>query len=438
MSVSIRRGVLVPEAATIEQRKAEVRQRLSIGDVIGKHWKLIGSPSSARRRAQCGFHGSNSLSFSVKDADSGDGFGHCFGCGWHGDMFRFLMDLKGWPFMEALAELEREAGIVETGGDERSARGTVQRAKAPQPRRQRERQLIEPVDMGRWIWKHAVRDDRAVRRYFMGRGVPEAMLGAERLDQFRYMADCPCVSWEQGSDPRKVIHAPAVIALVREPHFLGEVPALEWVPVGVHVTYLKPDGTGTMVRRKTWAKADDKEPNLPKRRMLGPTGRGCVVLGHYHPGAKLWLGEGNETVLSGMALGKAGADDVGIATLSLDNLQGHVAKWRGGVWPLFAIRPDPERPCFRVPGHRGPVVGLVDSDMRPLKGMKDPRTGAFQGEPVVECKGGPIVRRAITGAERAQICGELIVKGWRAAGCPVEAMRAPMGMDFNDAVREAV
>jgi DNA primase len=40
----------------------------------------------------------------------------------------------------------------------------------------------------------------------------------------------------------------------------------------------------------------------------------------------------------------------------------------------------------------------------------------------------------VTGAERATICAELAVQGWRAAGAnPVRALRAPMGMDFNDA-----
>ncbi|MED5546112.1 MAG: CHC2 zinc finger domain-containing protein [Pseudomonadota bacterium] len=422
---------------TIDERKAEVRRQLTIGAVIERFVKLTGSATSDRRRGKCEFHGSSSLSFSVKRANSGEGFGHCFGCGWHGDMFTFLMDLKGWPFMEALAELERMAGICETGGDDRAARGTRTRQKVEQPKRpRRQREPIEPIDMGRWIWKHAVRDDRAVRRYFMGRGVPQSELGAERLAQFRYMSNCPCVSWPQGTDPRKALHAPAVIALVRVPTMMGDPPALEWVPVGVHVTYLNPEGTDTMRRRAPWAPADAPDPWLPKRRMLGPVGRGCVLLGEYRQDARLWIGEGNETVLSGMAIGKADGGDVGVATLSLDNLQGGIAKWRGGVWPLFAIKPDPERPCFLVPGHRGPVVGLVDADMSPLKGQLNRRTGMRAGEAVVEHRGGPIVRREITGAERADVCAQLFVKGWWAAGCSAEAVRAPIGLDFNDAIQE--
>ncbi|MFC0684642.1 CHC2 zinc finger domain-containing protein [Novosphingobium clariflavum] len=425
-------------APTIEDRKAEVRRRLTIGAVIEQHVKLTGSGRSGRRRGKCEFHNSTSLSFSVKDADSGDGFGHCFNCGWHGDMFRFVMDLKGWPFMEALADLERLAGICDQGGDERAARGMIVRERSNHVRVKREREPVESIDMGRWIWKHARRDDRAVRRYFMGRGVPEEMIGAERLAQFRYMSECPCFSWPQGSDPRKVLHAPAVIALVREPRLMGPGPTLEWVPVGVHVTYLNPEGIDTMRRRAPWAKPDDENPWLPKRRMLGPTGRGCVLLGDYRPDAKLWIGEGNETVLSGMAIGAAEADDVGIAALSLNNLQGDLRKYRNGAWPMFDVRPDPEKPCFLIPRHSGAVVGLVDSDMSPLRGQKDRRTGRPLGVPVVERKWGPIVNRAITGAERARICGELFVKGWRAVGCHAEAVRAPAGMDFNDAIQEGL
>lgn len=424
---------------TVDERKAEVRRRLTIGVVIERHVKLTGSAASDRRRGKCEFHGSTSLSFSVKGAHSGDGYGHCFGCGWHGDMFTFLMDLKGWPFMEALAELERLAGISDTGGRDHEARGTVLRQKVDKPSRpRREREPVEPIDMGRWIWKHAARDDRAVRRYFMGRGVPLAQLGAERLANFRYMSNCPCVSWPQGTDPRKALHAPAVIALVCVPTVMGQVPALEWVPVGVHVTYLNPEGTGTMKRRAPWAPADAEDPWLPKRRMLGPVGRGCVVLGQYRSDARLWIGEGNETVLSGMSIGAAAAADVGVATLSLDNLQGGVAKWRGNIWPLFNIKPDPERSCFLVPGHRGPVTGLVDADMKPLRGVLNPKTGTRSGENVVEHRGGPIVRRDITGAERADICAQLFVKGWRAAGCQADAVRAPIGQDFNDAIQEGI
>jgi len=141
-------------------------------------------------------------------------------------------------------------------------------------------------------------------------------------------------------------------------------------------------------------------------------------------------------VLSAMALGAAGPDDVGVAALSLDNLQGPVRLRQGQagrIWPLYDIAPDTgaEWSAFDIPGHRGAVTGLIDSDMSPLCGVGN------QGENVIERKGGPIVRRPITGAERATICAELFVRTWRARGVQADAVRAPAGMDFNDVTRSA-
>lgn len=423
---------------SISDRIAQVKAKLPIHDMIGRDVVLRGG--GQKRRGKCPFHGSKSTSFSVETGGNRpeNGFAHCFGCAWHGDVIGYVRDMRGLSFLDALAVCEGEAGIAEndsvpTGG------GMVQRERAPSI--ERDRKFVSSLDMARAIWRLARTDHEKVARYFAGRGVPDAMLTEARLSGFRYLADCPCMAWVEGARPRSVMIAPAIMVMMRRPVWLdGESGGrLEFVPTGLHVTYLNPDGTGTMVRRKPWAKPDDEDPHLPKRRMLGEAGGACVLLGDYRRDARLFIGEGNETVLSAMSLAGAGEADVGVATLSLENLQGtprlrHGSK--GRIWPLHAIEPDAERPPFDIPGHRGPVVGLIDSDMAPLKGMKDQSTGAFQGEAVVERKGGPIVRRAITGAERAQICADLFVKGWRARGVAgVSAMRAPLGMDFNDVVQ---
>lgn len=420
------------EGRSFDQRKADVRRRLSLSAVIEPHVKLSGTAGTPKRRGQCPFHGSSSASFALFDANKGTGGAFCFGCQWKGDLFAFLMDFHGWDFATALTEAERMAGTVSTGLAAES-RGPISRDRNPVQRRSVER--VAPIEMGRWIWRQARPDVDAARRYMRGRGVPAAALAEPRMAAFRYLADCPCAPWKEGADPRSEMVAPALIALVRRP-MRGEDGSIAWEALGLHVTYLNPAGDGTMVRRKPWAKADDPDPMLPKRRMLGPVGGGAVLLGAYDAGAPLFVGEGNETVLSAMGLANAPAEAIGVATLSLDNLQGAPKLWGQRTWPLFAIMPDPERPCFSIPGHRGPVTGLIDSDMSPLRGMRDRGSGAFLGERTVERKGGPIVLQPITGAERARICGELFVKGWRAAGAvDVSAVRAPAGMDFNDAAR---
>lgn len=451
------------------ERLRAVKARLSIGAVVERDVTLSGSASSTARRGKCPFHQGKSASFSVAMADKGEGYAHCFGCQWSGDMVKFLQDLKGWSFLEALTDLEAFSGL----GDRTNVRpagfmppvsapdrGAVIRERNPAVRAVREKVLIETIDMARLIWQRARPDHAAVRRYFSGRGVPEWVLSDARLAQFRFLGECPLMQWElkvpgdAKAWPRGALNAPAVVAMVRNPVMLESVtgPVLDFVPCGLHVTYLNPDGTGTMVRRKPWAKPDDDEPLFAKRKMLGPVGKGAVLLGEWTADCHLYVGEGNETVFSGLALDllqrpggrhgaaqrsggdistaggpppQAEANYVGIATLSLDNLQGHPLKWKGGIWPLHKITPDPARSCFTVPGQQGPVSVLVDSDMAPLAKQK-----------VVEAKGGPIIKRAITGAERARICAELAVKGWRASGAhQVTALRAPLGMDFNDVMQ---
>lgn len=414
------------------ERIAAVKQRLPIADVISRTVKLSGAAGSKARRGKCPFHSGKSASFAV---NGDEGFAHCFGCRWHGDVIGFVRDSMGLEFADALAECERMAGIAAGGESTVQARGPIQRARNPEHRRARAK--IETIELARWIWAQAKPDAAAVRRYFMGRGIPAGVLTEARLCAFRYLAKCPLVAWDVGGAPSAKLMAPAIAAMVVKP-LLDDAGALAWRNLGLHVTYLNAAGTGTLARRRPWAKPDDEDPLFPKRKMMGPVGGGCVLLGVYGPGAALYVGEGNETVLSAMALAGADQAAVGVATLSLDNLQGAArlirSKAGGRIWPLYAIEPDPERPCFTIPGHRGAVTGLIDSDMAPLRGMHSQQYG-HQGEAVIEQRRGPIVNRAIAGAERAAICAELFVKGWRAAGCHrASAMRAPLGMDFNDVV----
>ena len=421
--------------AALQSRIDAVRRRLALAEVVARVAKL--GNGTKERRCVCPFHNGKSQSFVVYPSDHK---AHCFGCGWHGDVIKFVMDDRGLSFIDGLKQCEGLTGLADAAAALEGS-GRVTRQRNPTTSRPRERQFIEPIDFGRFLWRCGRAEPGAVRRYFRGRGVPEAVLSDTRLVAFRFVGRGPVSAWEVGARPSSVLQAPAIVALVRRPQFLtceqGGTGRLEFVPVGVHVTFLNPDGTGTMVRRKPWAKPGDEDPWLPRRKMLGPVGHGAVLLGDYRAAAPLFVGEGNETVLSGMALADAPPGSVGVATLSLDNLQGFPKLWKNGAWPLHAIEPDPERPaCFIIPGHLGRVTGLIDSDMSPLLGPRDRGTGVPRGMPVVERKGGPLLRRAIDGGERARICGELFVKGWRKAGiADVRAVRAPLGMDFNDVVQ---
>ncbi|MDU0220451.1 hypothetical protein, partial [Escherichia coli] len=83
--------------------------------------------------------------------------------------------------------------------------------------------------------------------------------------------------------------------------------------------------------------------------------------GRYDDAAPLYVGEGNETVLSGMDVLDAPENAVGLAALSLGNLQGGARLIRGAL-PMFDIVPDPDRAAALAWARRGPVIGLIDAD----------------------------------------------------------------------------
>ena len=90
----------------------EIRDRVPISDVIGRRvsWdKRKTNVSRADYWACCPFHGEKSPSFHCEDRK---GRYHCFGCGVTGDHFRFLTDLEGLSFPEAVQQVADMAGIA--------------------------------------------------------------------------------------------------------------------------------------------------------------------------------------------------------------------------------------------------------------------------------------------------------------------------------------
>lgn len=404
----------------LQPRIDAVRARAGIVEVVGRAVKL---GRGREPRGKCPFHGSKSDSFAVYP-DSGRA--KCWGCGWSGDSIQFVADHYGLTFIEALERLESDVGL-----DGLAAR-PVQREK--EARAIPERIGVDSAVMARFIWRTARPDPPALRRWFRSRGVPEAMLGEERFADLRFHPAAPIFAWpvvigrkgpvDFSRPPRGWPNAPAMAALVRRPPADPRAGG-EWRAIGLHVTFLSPSLDGKMARKRGDGSLFDA------RKMLGRAGGGAVLLGRYRPDAPLYPGEGLETVLSGMAMAGAGSEAIGLAALSLGNLQGSPRLFAKGILPLYEIEPDPERAPALAFAHDGPVSLLVDADMAPLRGV------GGKGVALVERPGGPIVSRAISPLERAEICARLGVKAWRRAGCRrVEALRPHVGQDFNDAVRE--
>ena len=89
----------------------EIRDRVNISDVIGRRASWDKKKTNAPRGdywACCPFHGEKSPSFHCEDLK---GRYHCFGCGVSGDHFRFLTELEGLSFPEAVQQIADMAGI---------------------------------------------------------------------------------------------------------------------------------------------------------------------------------------------------------------------------------------------------------------------------------------------------------------------------------------
>lgn len=94
----------------------ELRARITLSGVISRTTRL--TKAGHEFKACCPFHSEKSPSFTVNDAK---GFYHCFGCGAHGDVIRWMTDQRGLSFMDAVKELASEAGLEVPAPDPRAA-----------------------------------------------------------------------------------------------------------------------------------------------------------------------------------------------------------------------------------------------------------------------------------------------------------------------------
>ena len=106
----------------------EIRDRVPISAVIGQRVSWDRRKTNAARGdywACCPFHGEKSPSFHCEDKK---GRYHCFGCGVSGDHFRFLTELDGLGFPEAVERIADMAGVPMPARDEADERRERQRA----------------------------------------------------------------------------------------------------------------------------------------------------------------------------------------------------------------------------------------------------------------------------------------------------------------------
>jgi DNA primase len=84
----------------------EIRARVALSSVVGRRVKL--QKAGREWKGCCPFHNEKTPSFYVNEDK---GFYHCFGCGVHGDVIRFVVEQEGLRFPDAVRSLAAEAGL---------------------------------------------------------------------------------------------------------------------------------------------------------------------------------------------------------------------------------------------------------------------------------------------------------------------------------------
>jgi len=150
----------------------ELRSRIALSGVIGRSVRV--QKAGREFKACCPFHNEKTPSFTINDEK---GFYHCFGCGAHGDVIRWMTDHQGLPFIEAVKELAAEAGMEMPALDRQAAK----RAEA-------QKSLHDVMQAAQDFFVASLKGPggEAARAYLASRGFPERI---QREFGFGYAPD---------------------------------------------------------------------------------------------------------------------------------------------------------------------------------------------------------------------------------------------------------
>ncbi|TVQ92165.1 MAG: DNA primase [Deltaproteobacteria bacterium] len=148
----------------------EIRERTDLVSLVERHVKLKQRGNS--HVGLCPFHQEKTPSFHVVPRKD---LYHCFGCGAAGDCFKFLMEIEGLSFIEAVRELASSAGVT-----------LEERELTPQERRHLEQRAsrFEALDKASRFWEailHTRPEGSEARAYLRDRGIDQDTARTWRL-----------------------------------------------------------------------------------------------------------------------------------------------------------------------------------------------------------------------------------------------------------------
>src|SRR5712664_37723 len=155
-------------ASISDEKLQELRDRVDLVAVVQRRVPL--KKSGHDWKGLCPIHGEKTPSFYVIPDKK---MFHCFGCGVSGDAIKFVMQVEGRSFREAVEQLANEAGVDLTPSDPEEARRSARRAALAEVN-EKACTFYERV-----LWEHP--KGEIAREHLRKRGITEDTAKAWRL-----------------------------------------------------------------------------------------------------------------------------------------------------------------------------------------------------------------------------------------------------------------